>query len=104
MGMFLNNMDTEEMLSKISGAQKDELYRALWKEHVVEDVRGRLDEMDIDGVSDLDEEDYELFIDSVANKYVYDGDYDCNISYWDNIDNLIDEESKSWINESVEEK
>ena len=27
----------------------------------------------------------------VADRYVNDGDYECGLSYWDNLDNLIDE-------------
>lgn len=29
-------------------------------------------------------------IEKAADLYVYDGEYDCNLSYWDNISNVID--------------
>ena len=28
---------------------------------------------------------------SAAERYVYDGDYDCNLPYWSNIENLLNE-------------
>lgn len=28
---------------------------------------------------------------AVAERYVLDGDYDCNLDYWTNIDDLIDQ-------------
>lgn len=30
-------------------------------------------------------------IDEIADRYVYNGDYDYNFSYWENLDSLIDE-------------
>ena len=61
---------------------KDEIYRKLWKEYVKEDI--------IQFNNKLDEE----LIDLIANAYVYDGEYDCNFSYWDNIENLINKYSQ----------
>ena len=28
-------------------------------------------------------------IEAAAKRYVYDGDYDCNLDYWSNIENVI---------------
>ncbi len=45
----------------------------------------------------LDEDQYlsDDRIENIANRYVYEGRYDCNLSYWQNIENLIDEELRS---------
>lgn len=77
---------TEEIKKKIDdmpAAERDMTYRYLWHEHVTEDVEAHAEEMDID-LTDAE-------IDAIADRYVYEGDYDCNISYWDNIENLIHE-------------
>lgn len=84
----LKNRTPREVFNALSVEQKDYIYRAVWFEHVVEDVVGRLDEREI-----LDEDN--SIKESVAQRYVYQGDYDCNLSYWDNIDNLIDEVLKN---------
>lgn len=34
-------------------------------------------------------------IEKAADLYVYDGEYDCNLSYWDNISNVIDKARES---------
>lgn len=102
MAMFLNNMDTEELISKLTSSQKDDIYRALWKEHVIEDVEARLSEQEIEELETLTEEEYDLFVNAVATRYVYEGDYDCNLCYWDNIDNLIDDELQYMKNNEID--
>lgn len=87
---ILNNLrklpicDTKDLYEALTAEQKDYLYRMAWYENVFEDVTGRLLDRDI-----TDEDD--AIKSTVAHRYVYEGDYDCNLSYWDNIDNLIDE-------------
>ena len=76
--------DTKNIYEVLTAEQKDYIYRMAWFEHVYEDVKGRLLDLDI-----ADEDD--AFKNTVAHRYVYEGDYDCNLSYWDNIDNLINE-------------
>lgn len=80
----LKNRTPREVLNALSAEQQDYIYRAVWFKHVVEDVAGRLEERNIP-----DEDD--SIKNNVAQRYVYQGDYDCNLSYWDNIDNLINE-------------
>lgn len=76
--------DTKDLYEALTAEQKDYLYRMTWYENVFEDITGRLLDRDI-----TDEDD--AIKSTVAHRYVYEGDYDCNLSYWDNIDNLIDE-------------
>lgn len=80
----------QDILKTLSTAEKDQLYRFLWSEHVEEDVRSRLED---NPVEDMFEEDIESLVSNVTERYVYEGRYDCNLSYWDNIQNLIDEEA-----------
>ena len=88
MAMFVNNMDAEELVNRMSSSQKDSVYRLLWAEHVKEDVLSRLEEREDNIPENLKEE----FVEDVVNLYVYEGKYDCNLSYWDNIDSLIENE------------
>ena len=39
---------------------------------------------------EIPEEDIESISEDVANAYVYNGKYDCNCFYWDNIDALVE--------------
>lgn len=75
-----DNIDTQcdEIISNLSSAQKDLIYRKLWYNHVLEDV----DSTFVNATNAVKEE--------VARRYVYDGDYDCNFSYWDNLQVLVD--------------
>ncbi len=72
---------------------KDAVYRYLWLDYVKEDVRSIAD-----GTPDMFEsftdECYESIIESAARRYVYDGDYDCNLDYWTNIQNVLNEQLK----------
>ena len=60
---------------------RDKIYREVWKEYVIEDIREFLK----DNNMELDEE----HIDKAATLYVMNGQYDCNLSYWSNIENVI---------------
>lgn len=76
-----------EIILNLSATQKDDLYRTFWYEHVLEDVEKKLSENpDVP----KDEEEFASVCQEVANRYVYNGDYDCNLSYWNNINSLID--------------
>ena len=82
----------QNILSTLSDYEKDRLYRSLWYDHVVQDIHSRLEDIsDPDDSEDryapLTEDD----ITHIAYRYVYNGDYDCNLDYWTNLENLIDE-------------
>ena len=88
-----------ELINKMEYAVKDNVYRILWKERVKEDVEQQIEEMDIDNRYSRKFSDEEIagIIDTAAERYVFGGDYDCNLSYWDNIENLINDECESLI-------
>lgn len=86
--MKLNEMTSSEIFVNLTPSQRDDIYRMVWSDHVSEDVRGRLSE---NPDLELNEEEEDALIEDIANAYVYNGDYDCDLSYWDNIDNLIKE-------------
>ena len=70
----------------------EEAYRAKHFQYVREDVSNVINSGTYDDLrDDYSDEEIETLIDDVAYAYAYKGDYDCDCSYWDNIDNLIDE-------------
>lgn len=83
------NTESEELLKKLhfdelSYEEKDAIYRAVWLNHVKNDIKAFIKDEDVALTEDQ--------IDHIARLYVYDGEYDCNLSYWDNLSNLINEE------------
>ena len=79
--------DIQSLINGLSAKAKDDLYRSLWAEHVREDVESFCESEDID----LSENG----IDCVVEQYVYEGKYDCNRSYWDNLRELVEEAAKT---------
>lgn len=79
-------MDIKELLNQLSWQEKDALYRELRSSYVREDVLDRLNERQLDLHFSEDE------VATIVKKYVYEGEYDSNLSYWTNIDNLITNE------------
>ena len=76
-------MSTQEILGQLTSKQKDDIYRALWQKHVENDVQ-------FQAVEAFDTSLEQATVEIIANRYVY-GDYDCNLPYWENIENLIRE-------------
>ncbi len=77
---MINRDDLMEKYNNLTEAEKDFFYRQKHLEYVIEDVRSHCE----DHGYELTEEQ----IQEAAESYV-DGEYDCNLSYWDNIDNLV---------------
>lgn len=96
--MNLNELSNEELFKLIDSLKpykKDELYRYLWVNHIKEDVRTVLEEdvravLEEYGVPYLSDDDFDALIDDCANRFVYNGEYDCNTDYWSNLGALID--------------
>lgn len=85
----ITDMSATELFNQMTDTQKDEVYRKVWAEHVVEDITSRIE--DYYAVEDYDLTDAELEdkTKEAARLYVYESKYDCNRSYWDNLDTLI---------------
>lgn len=74
----------EEILASCNSSVRDALYRSVWFDRVCEDILAEAEEI---GYGDISEEEIQY----AAELYVYHGKYDCNCSYWDNIDSVIEE-------------
>lgn len=85
--MKTENNFIKDTITKWSNVEKDAAYHQLWLSYVIEDVRAHMTDY-------LDKNQYlsDECIENIANRYVYEGRYDCNLSYWQNIENLIDDE------------
>lgn len=81
----LNKNDLEKLAENLNFKTSDDLYRILHMPYVKEDVKHMLNELEIDTSA----YNLECLIDECASRYVYDGDYDCNLSYWQNLENII---------------
>lgn len=89
--MNLNELSNEEFFEQIdslNAERKDELYRYLWVNYVREDVREALKDYD---TAHLSNKDIELLINDCADQLVYNGKYNCNMDYWSNLEELIND-------------
>lgn len=87
----LGNLTADQIVEKLDTKNRDTVFRMLWAEHVREDVLSYLS---------IPKESHLLYqygvdfdnssIAEIANRYV-NGEYDCNCSYWENLDALIEE-------------
>lgn len=87
--MYNANVDTNsdltgkalEFAESASSTDMDMIYRKVKYQYVVNDIKDR--------IKDTKTELTDAQIAYAAHRYAYDGKYDCNLSYWDNIDNCI---------------
>lgn len=82
----LNDETNENLINMIDELKfdiKDKIFRHLHKEYLRDDFNAHGESLDIT----LNEEQ----LNQLCNMWVYQGKYDCNLSYWDNIENLIKE-------------
>lgn len=69
--------NVQRMLDKLKPNEKDELYKALWFEHIIKDVIVFASSNHININAQL--------ADVVAKNLVFQSEYDFDKSYWDNI-------------------
>lgn len=84
--------ELRELTKQMNPVAKDTLYRILWEDYMREDFVSQLEEKGLK----FDEDDIQLCVD----KYVYDGDYDCTMPYWDNLQSIIDEINEEYYGEN----
>lgn len=80
----MTDKEIHEMIDSFSPYEQDRIYRYLWGQHVREDVVNHAENIGVE----LDDGT----IDTIVDRFVEHGDYDCNLDYWANIENLIEEE------------
>lgn len=85
-------INLDSFVKNLDSISRDSLYRKLWLEYVTSDVSERLCETCDKNCTFPN--NCSALVEKIASAYVYDGEYDCNLSYWDNIDNLINKYSE----------
>lgn len=81
--LLRSNTSILDILSEyLTFEEKDTFYRKIWAEHVKEDILTFAENEDLE----ITEEE----TNNSASAYV-NGRYDCNLSYWENLHNLIEE-------------
>lgn len=83
---IIKSYPKEDLLELLNYDQKDYIYRKVWAEHVSEDVHSLCKDEGYDEVYTPD------IAEQIAYRYAFEGDYDCNLSYWQNLKNLFEEE------------
>ena len=84
----LSEQTGSEIWKILSESQRDGVYRMKMKEYVIEDALSVMDKIcDVDIPED--EVTRQDIAEATADDYAFFGLYDCNISYWDNIEKLI---------------
>lgn len=76
------------IVENLNSREKLNLLHMLQSDYVQEDVRGML----IDEGDTLTNKQFETLVENVTRRYTFECDYDCNLCYWDNLQNLIDDE------------
>ena len=91
--LLRSNTNISDILSEyLSFEEKDAFYRKLWAEHVKEDILTFAENEDIEITAEE--------VDRVASAYV-NGRYDCNLSYWENLHNLIQESKEKGLEYTI---
>lgn len=86
---YLTDSDvSESKINELSAIEKDKIYRMVWAEHVTDDILSHAKEIGVE----ISKEDAEI----LAQEYVG-GKYDCDISYWSNIEKLIKDYTKARV-------
>lgn len=73
---------TKDIIKSIPTDELDNVYRFVRFNYTKNDIISHLEDMD--NIELTDEQ-----IEKAAELYAYEGKYDCNLSYWNNIENLI---------------
>lgn len=89
----LGNLTADQIVEKLDtkNRNRDTVFRMLWAEHVREDVLSYLSSPEESHLLYQYGVDFDnSSIAEIAGRYV-NGEYDCNRSYWENLDALIEE-------------
>lgn len=82
-----------DIVDVLSPSQLEYIYRMVRVRYTIEDIEARLEDLHLS----MAQEDIEDAAERFAN-----GNYDCNLDYWSNIDNLINDYDKTEIREPDE--
>lgn len=81
------------IFNSLSYEERNDFYQYIRYFHVRKDVESQMMQTPLSdyGITDANDPRIDSIADKAAEAYVYGKRYDCDLSYWDNINNLIDE-------------
>ena len=94
---LLGRKHAQAIIDRIPQVDRDMVYTILRCEHVQEDVEAMLEGSEFQGneyLESLTDEQFKDFAKNIAERYTFDGKYDCNYGYWDNLESLINTQIK----------
>lgn len=88
---IVQSLDNKDLYEMLTDTQKEYIFNQVRFKNVKEDVESQIDQNP--DLEDMSEEQVELLVNDVASRYVFDGEGDTELPYWDQINNLIEESS-----------
>lgn len=89
----ISQMKNEELFGILSDAQKRYIFDQIRFQNVKEDVESQIEQNPDFDFENYTDEQIELLVNDVASRYVFDGEGDNELPYYEQLDNLIEESS-----------
>lgn len=90
---YVKTLSNEELYNMLSDSQKRYIFDQVRFENVKEDVESQIEQNPDFDVESYTDEQIELLVNDVASRYVFDGEGDNELPYYEQLDNLIEESS-----------
>ena len=83
----ITDMTPSELFTEMTDGQRKDIFEMVLSDIIKDDVELYIHEYYVE--DEFTEEEIEQLEEAIANDFVYYGEFDCHLSYWDNIDNGI---------------
>ena len=90
---WIKNLSNEELIKMLSDSQKRYVFDQVRFQNVKEDVESQIEQNPDFDFENYTDEQIELLVNDVASRYVFDGEGDNELPYYEQLDNLIEESS-----------
>lgn len=90
---WIKNLSNEELIKMLSDSQKRYVFDQVRFQNVKEDIESQIEQNPDFDFENYTDEQIELLVNDVASRYVFDGEGDNELPYYEQLDNLIEESS-----------
>lgn len=90
---MVQSLESKNLYEMLTDTQKEYLFNQLRFKNVKEDVEYQIEQNPFFENENYTDEQIELLVNDVASRYVFDGEGETELPYWDQINNLIEESS-----------
>lgn len=90
---IVQSLDNKDLYEMLTDTQKEYIFNQVRFKNVKEDVESQIEQNPDFDFENYTDEQIELLVNDVASRYVFDGEGDAELPYWDQINNLIEESS-----------